>query len=150
MADLKEEVMIDRPLEEVFSYASNLENSTDVLANVVEVNKLTEGPVREGTQFEEIREFRNRKVGAVLEVVKYQAPNLYSIKSVNKGLEVVYHYVFEDKGSQTRVRFTGEVTATKLSMKLMRPLMVKMLKKEDGEHLISLKRAIEEQYDTES
>ncbi|WP_026689795.1 SRPBCC family protein [Alteribacter aurantiacus] len=145
MSDLKEEVIIQKPCEDVFDFLSNIENNTDVLANVVEVNKLTEGPTREGTQFEEIRQFRNRKVGTILEVVKYVPNNKISIKSENNGLVVVYHYSLKKEDeTTTKVFFEGYVSATKFLMKIMRPMMVKMLKKEDGEHLVSLKRIIEE------
>ncbi|PYZ98121.1 hypothetical protein CR205_05870 [Alteribacter lacisalsi] len=149
MPDLKEEVIISLNREAVFEFASNLKNSTEVLANVVEVNKLSEGPVGAGTKFEEIRQFRNRRVGAVLEVVTYNPPHSYSVKSENKGLVVTYTYSFtEEKENQTRVRFEGEVEAVSFPMKLMRPMMVKMLKKEDGDHLVSLKNTIEKQADS--
>ncbi|WP_096435299.1 SRPBCC family protein [Alteribacter populi] len=143
MADMEEGVMINKPIDDVFSYASNIENGTEMMANVVEVNKLTEGPVGVGTQYEEIRQFSNRKVGAVLEIVHYDAPHAYSVKSANKGLEVVYHYTFSDSGDSTNVLFKGEVHTHGLLMKVLRPIMVRMLKREDAEHLKTLKQVIE-------
>ncbi|TMW73312.1 SRPBCC family protein [Alteribacter natronophilus] len=143
MADLYEEITVNEKREKVFAFASDLQNSPEVLANVVEVNKLTDGPVEKGTEFEEVRQFRNRRVGSIIKVKSYDPPSGYAVESENRGLLVTYTYTFAEKDGQTKIIFEGNVTTRGFVMKMMRPLMVRMLKKEDGEHLVSLKNAIE-------
>ncbi|WP_235858122.1 SRPBCC family protein [Sutcliffiella cohnii] len=143
MADLHDTVMIEKPLEEVFSYAANLQNSIHIMSNVTHIEKVTEGPVQPGTKFKETREIRGRKASAIIEIVEYEPPNTYSVKSESNGLKVVYRYFFENTAEGTKVTYTGDIYTTGIMMKLSKPIIKKILQKEDGDHLKQLKKVIE-------
>lgn len=104
--------------------------------------KLTEGPIRVGTHFRETRFMEGKEHSADLEVVEYDSPRRYAVKNVSEGFEVVYRYIFQPEGNGTRVDLDCEVTAGGFK-KLMLPLVVSALKKEDGEHLQMLKKIME-------
>ncbi|UCZ51623.1 SRPBCC family protein [Bacillus shivajii] len=144
MADFHEEVTIVESIDDVFQFIANPKNATYYFVNVVEVDQLTDGEIKVGAKFKEFRQLANRKVGAELEVTKYEPVGSYAIKSNANGLEVIYHYTFEETENGTKVVFTGNVKTKKLSMKLMRPLLVKMMKREDGDHLKGVKKLLED------
>ncbi|WP_096189031.1 SRPBCC family protein [Evansella halocellulosilytica] len=144
MADFHEEVIINETIDDVYRFIANPKNATYYFANVVEVEKLSEGQVEVGSRYKEFRHLANRKVGAVLEVTEYEPEKSYGVKSDANGLEVTYHYSFQEVDQKTKVTFNGNVIAKKWTMKLMRPLLVKMINREDGDHLKSIKKVLED------
>lgn len=144
MADIQDSVVINKPVEEVFSYASNMENSMNIMVNVVEIEKLTEGPLQVGSRFKETREIRGRKASSVIEFIEYAPNKSYAVKSETNGLKVVYYYDFlPADGGGTKVEFKGDIHTTGLVMKLTKPIIRRILKKEDGDHLKQLKTVLE-------
>lgn len=66
------EIMIDRPVEQVFDLWSDKERSSDWAAPVEEVRKLTDGPVRVGTKFLEIARIPGGHVEDTIEITGYE------------------------------------------------------------------------------
>jgi hypothetical protein len=145
MSEFQDQVIVDVPIQEAFQYASTLENAPLFMKNVKKIEKLTEGPVGVGTRYRETREIRGREASAVIEFIEYVPNAKYSVKSEMKGMETIYHYSFTSSGSQTNIHFECEIIAHKFSMKLIKPIFVKIMKKEDDDHLHQLKEALEEQ-----
>ena len=144
MADLQDTVEINKPLEEVFAFFTNIDNSPEVMSNVTKVEKLTDGPLQVGSKFEETRVIRGREATAVIEVVEFDAPNRYGVKSESNGLTVTYHYYFRSTlDNTTKVSFEGKIKTSGLRMLLSKPVIRKILQKEDGEHLWTLKEVLE-------
>ncbi|MGD6792920.1 SRPBCC family protein [Metabacillus indicus] len=149
MSAFHDEVTIDAPVEEAFAFAANPENALQFMENVIKVEKLTDGPAAKGTQYRETREIRGRQASAVIEFTEYVPSAKFSVKSEMNGMETVYHYSFTKAGNQTVIRFECEITAKTLKMKLIKPVFAKIMKKEDGDHLKHLKKAIESQKQSE-
>jgi uncharacterized membrane protein len=143
MAAFSDTVTIQKPIQEVFSFSTNMENSNKIMPNVKQTVKMTEGPIAEGTQFKETRVIRGKEADAVLEIIKFIPNQAFSVKSVAQGIEVIYNYQFKEVAEGTQVDFECEVKASGIMMKLIKPLFIKILKKEDGDHLRHLKNAVE-------
>ncbi|KMJ59250.1 hypothetical protein AB685_09375 [Bacillus sp. LL01] len=144
MPDIQDSVIISKPVEEVFSFASNLDNSTQVMENVVAIEKLTDGPLNVGSKFKETREIRGRKASSIIEFTEYIPNERYAVKSETNGLKVIYYYDFKPTvEGGTKVHFQGDIHTSGIIMKLTKPIIRKILKKEDGDHLNQLKRLIE-------
>ncbi|WP_404446282.1 SRPBCC family protein [Sutcliffiella horikoshii] len=144
MPDIQDSVIIFKPVEEVFSYAANMDNSTKIMQNVVAIEKLTEGPLQVGTKFKETREIRGRQASSIIEFIEFLPNERYVVQSEANGLKVVYHYDFKptvDGG--TKVHFQGDIHTSGIVMKLTKPIIRKILKKEDGDHLSKLKKLME-------
>jgi uncharacterized protein YndB with AHSA1/START domain len=133
---------ISRTPKEVFDFITASENAPKVVASVKSMVKLTEGPVRVGTRYRETRLMDGKEHQAELEVVEYEPGQSYAMKNVTEGIETVYRYVFQSENDGTRVDLVCEVKASGLK-KLMLPMVVSILKKEDGDHLQRLKQAME-------
>ncbi|MCP3738326.1 SRPBCC family protein [Rossellomorea sp. BNER] len=143
MAELQDSVVIQKPVNVVFQYASDLKNSPKIMENVVAVEKLTIGETKVGTQYKETREIRGKKAEAVIKFIEFTPNQSYAVESEHNGLRVVYTYQFKENGENTFVDFKGDIEVNGLWMKLMKPMIVKILKKEDGDHLRNLKNVME-------
>ena len=143
MAGFEMSEWILRSPKEVFDFITSSENAPKVVQSVQSMVKLTEGPVRVGTRFRETRLMNGKEQYAELEVVACEPNQKYAMKNVTEGIETVYRYTFHPEADGTRVDLVCEVKAGGLK-KLMLPLVVSILKKEDGDHLQRLKKALED------
>ena len=142
MAGFDLSAWISRSPKEVFDFITSSDNAPKVVQSVKSMVKLTEGPVRVGTRYRETRLMAGKEQHAELEVVAYEPNQKYAMKNVTDGIETVYRYTFHPEADGTRVDLVCEVKAGGLK-KLMLPLVVSILKKEDGDHLQRLKKALE-------
>jgi uncharacterized protein YndB with AHSA1/START domain len=133
---------ISRSPKEVFDFITSSDNAPKVVQSVKSMVKLTEGPVRLGTRYRETRLMDGKEQHAELEVTSYEPNQKYAMKNVTEGIETVYHYTFHPEADGTRVHLTCEVKSSGLK-KLMLPMVVSILKKEDGDHLQRLKNVLE-------
>jgi uncharacterized protein YndB with AHSA1/START domain len=133
---------ISRSPKEVFDFITSSDNAPKVVQSVKSMVKLTEGPVRVGTRYRETRLMNGKEAHAELEVVEYEPDQKYAMRNVTEGIETVYRYTFHPEADGTRVDLVCEVKAGGLK-KLMLPMVVSLLKKEDGDHLQRLKKVLE-------
>jgi len=70
---------IHRPLREVFHVVGNLENDPKWQSAVLEVEKVTDGPIDTGTRFRHVYRLAGRKAKVDLEFVDYAAPRHYEL-----------------------------------------------------------------------
>lgn len=138
-------ITINRPISEVFAFISDISNGPKMNENIVNVDKLTEGPIRVGSLFKETRVIRGRNAAATIEVVQYNPTKEFSARSDSNGLIVTYHYQMSEVTDGTEVSFQCEVKTSGIVMLLFKPLLIKILKQEDGDHLKDIKRVIESQ-----
>lgn len=142
MAGFKISEWISRSSQDVFDFITTPDNAPKVVQSVKSMVKLTEGPVRVGTRYRETRMMRGKEEQAELEVVSYEPNQKYAVKNLTEGIETVYQYTFHPEANGTRVDLVCEVKAGGVK-KLMLPLVVSILKKEDGDHLQRLKQVLE-------
>lgn len=142
MAGFEMSEWISRPAKEVFDFITSSDNASKVVRSVTSMVKLTEGPVRVGTRYRETRMMNDKEQHAELEVIAYEPNQKYAMKNVTEGIETVYRYTFHPEADGTRLDLLCEVRAGGLK-KLMLPMVVSILKKEDGDHLQRLKKALE-------
>ena len=142
MAGFKMSEWISRPPQDVFDFVTTPDNAPRVVPSVTSMVKITDGPTRVGTVLRETRVMRGKEEQAELEVVAYDPGREYGVKNLTEGIETVYRYAFHPESTGTRVDLVCEVTASG-AKKLMLPMVVAVLKKEDGDHLQRVKMALE-------
>lgn len=133
---------IARTPKEVFDFITASENAPKVASSIVRMVKLTEGNIGVGTRYRETRLMNGKEHSTELEVTAYEPSQRYAMKNSTEGVETVYHYIFQPEKDGTRVNLVCEIKANGIK-KLMVPLVASILKKEDGDHLQRLKRAME-------
>lgn len=134
---------IARPPQRIFDFITDSNNAPKIVPSVKSSVKLTEGPPQVGTRYRETRLMNGKEQHADLEVTEYAAPERYAMQNVTDGIETVYRYQLYPERDGTRIDLVCELKAAGLK-KLMLPLVAFILKKEDGSHLQTLKKLMEE------
>lgn len=103
------EVFIERPIEEVFLFISNMENGPR-WGRTVATSKDSDGPVSVGTVFLEEAEEDGRQVRKVTEVTEFDPPTRFSYGSrYQNGVTEQAAVSFESIDGGTRVAPAAEV-----------------------------------------
>jgi len=128
--------------EAVFTVMHDVNHFPEVLASVVRAEKITPGPVGLGTRFLETRRINGREASAEIAVTTFEPPLRYAATSSQSGVTATYHYTLTPEKNGTRVNLQAEATASGLK-KLLLPIIVNFMKKEDATHLQKLKTVVE-------
>jgi carbon monoxide dehydrogenase subunit G len=142
MAGFETSEWIAQPPEQVFGFLHDPDRAGQVVPSVIKLEKVTDGPVGVGTRFRETRLVRGDEHETELEVVQYEPPRAYGVRNVTNGIETVYTYRLAPEGGGTQITLQAEVKAGGLKA-MMVPVVVSVLKREDGDHLQRLKTAVE-------
>jgi hypothetical protein len=144
MADIYEKVLIEAPAKEVFEQVADPEKAKDMFVSVTEVERLNDKVKEPGAKYREYRQLSNRKVGTDVEITEYQPFEIYGLTSQANGMKVNYRYTFKDvEEGWTEITFEGTVIPEKFILKLTKPIVTRMLIREEKDHLIYLKKFIE-------
>jgi len=107
------------------------------------MEKLTDGPIGVGTRYQETRLMDGKEQTAELEIVAFDNGSRYSVRDETQGIETIYEYDFRPENDGTRIHLTCHINARGLK-KAVVPVVVNILKREDGDHLQRLRSALEE------
>jgi len=137
-------IIINRPIEEVFSYVSDLQNGPQWQNGLFEVRSLTQGSLGSGSQFTSTRKFLGRKLEAVVEVVAYEPNRKVSVKSDSGSVPFEESFLFEPTTEGTRLTTVIELHTTGF-MGLAAPMIKGSLKREMESDFGDLKDLLEQQ-----
>lgn len=132
---------LNRPVAEVFAFATDPQNASRWLGDVTKVEVLTPGPMRVGSQFRETRMMNGKEHSAVIEVTEHAPPNRHAASATMMGVTATYHYTFSPNGEGTRIDMKAEVHGKGMA-KLLVPMVLSTMKKHDGDQLVKLKAAM--------
>ena len=107
MSKVETSIIINRPLEEVFAYLSDLRNASQWQSGVLEVRQTPESPVGIGTKVTLVRKFLGRKVGMTSEIVEYEPNMKLTFKSTSGPVPNEGSYLFESTVEGTK--FTARI-----------------------------------------
>lgn len=74
MPRMKNQIVVRRPIDEVFSYTADLNRLPDRHPDVVSSIQTSPGPVGAGTTFDVVFAFRKREVALVYTITEFAAP----------------------------------------------------------------------------
>jgi uncharacterized membrane protein len=101
---VEESVEINRPLEEVYSYAANPEHYPEWSGIILEVQKEGPGELAEGERFTTVSKFLGRTFETPFEVTAHEPNRLHSHRSTGGPLPQEYTSTFEETaGGGTRM-----------------------------------------------
>ena len=141
--DVTAETVIGRPRGEVAGYAMEPDNDPTWIGGIVEAQRLTEGPIGEGTRVARVAKFLGKRIKYVNEVVEYDAQGLLVMRSVSGPFPMQIRYEFEERGAGgtlARIRVQGE---GKRFFRVWDPLLARMVKRSVSKDLKRLKRLME-------
>ncbi len=100
---VEESVEINRPVEEVFSYAADPEHFPEWSGITLEVHKEKPGPLTQGERFTTVSKFLGRRFETPFEVTSHEPPRLHSHKSTGGPLPQEWTLTCEEAAGGTRV-----------------------------------------------
>lgn len=136
-------ITISRPVDHVFAFMANLENSPKWQSGVTDSKVISTGPLRVGTQFSEVIKVIGRPVEALCEVIEYESGSKIGFRSSSSpAIQFEGHYSFEPNDGGTQLTYSGW---TRLGgfWRLLEPLFGGEVNKELAAELKRLKSLLE-------
>ncbi len=133
---------VDAAPNTVFEETIGTKNVEAIMPAGSSMTQITDGEIGVGTRFSETRMMKGKPTTTELEVTGFERPTYYAMTNVMQGVTTTYHYWFSAEKTGTRITLEATVSA-KGVRKLIVPIVVGVLKKEDGDHLAKLKSVIE-------
>ena len=144
MAGFKQSVVINRPVEQVFAFVSDLENDPP-WSGAAEMRRTSPGPVGIGTTFQQRDRLLGRRLELTLRVVGYEPNRKITLRTTSKRLSFAGTRMVEPVGEDaTRVTFVGGGRAGGV-WRLAEPLLVAVGGPRLRTQLGRLKRLLESQ-----
>jgi uncharacterized protein YndB with AHSA1/START domain len=135
-------VTIARPMDQVFSYVSDVRNDPEWHTDILEVRPAQEGSVGTGTVFNiKFKPFMGQSEGSVT-VSEYDPPRRVVLKGQMGKMAPTVSYTLEAEGSGTRFTRGVEMDPPGI-MRVMAPLMKGMFAKRNAGFAANLKRVLE-------
>jgi uncharacterized membrane protein len=137
------QIEIDRPSREVFAFVSDQLNAPTWQKGLIEVRRLTEGPIGVGTKHTFVRKIVGRKIAADNEYYEYQPDRRVAFRLISGSTPGGGSYDVESLSpDRTKLGTSVELHPSGLA-RLAEPLMSKTIKKEVDGNLASLKELLE-------
>ena len=137
-------IIIKRPVEEVFSFVSDLQNGPQWQTGLFEVRLITKDPIGIGSQFAAVRKFLGRKLEANVEIVTFEPNHKLVFKGPSGSVPFEESFIFEAVADGTKVTDQIELHTSGF-MGLAEPLIAGSLKREVVNNLGDLKVLLENQ-----
>lgn len=142
MAHIRGQIVIARPLVEVFDAVADERNVYD--PRIVSAEKLTDGPVGEGTRFRsETRGFGGRAVPMLVELTTYEHPRRLVSTTRAAGIEIDSTLDFEPVPEGTLMHWAWEVRPQG-ALRLLHPLLGAIARRQARTIWSALKRELEQ------
>jgi uncharacterized membrane protein len=111
MINIEESIIIHRPIEEVFTYMTDLRNAPEWQSGLLEVQQTTEGPVGIGTTYLAVRRFLGRKMESTMEIIGYEPNSSLKWKTVSSPMPftTAWHFKLTAEGAQVIWTLEAEV-----------------------------------------
>ena len=135
-------VVINRPVEEVYRYMSNPENNSQWQSHCLGSVITSEGPIGVGTTFTDVIKFLGRRIESIWEITEYDPNRKLSSKSIKSPIPATGGYTYESVEGGTKVTVVGEVEPGGF-FKLAKPIIAREGKREWETSLGNLKDLLE-------
>ena len=134
-------IYLDKPVEQVFAFLVDTSRLITWQSNLIKSEQLTEGPLRTGSRFREVRRINNKEEQIEGEITVLEPNKRLETKTVTKPQAMV-SYTLEPEQGGTRLHYKF-VLETSGPMRLMEPIMASSIKKGSEADFQTLKRILE-------
>ena len=144
MTKVESSVLIDRPIEEVFAYAADVNKLAQWAGPVVGSKITSEGPVGVGTTSSRTTQFLGRHMESTYEITEYEPNSRYADKTTSGPVPINSRISLDPVDGGTKVTIQGELDAGGF-FKLAEPLVARMAKRQVATDIQTLKDILEAQ-----
>lgn len=136
---------IGRPVETVFDFLADSENAPRWYQAVVHVEKLDEGPVRQGSAYRMVRMLPHGRVENRVEVSELLSNERMRLRSIEGPTPFDYRYTLEPAPGGTRLTLEGAITGSGLqgAAALLAPFAGPLFQRGMAANLEALKHTLE-------
>jgi uncharacterized protein YndB with AHSA1/START domain len=143
MVRIEVEATIDRPIEEVFNYASDIDRQPEWVSPLTDSRKTSGGPTQVGTTYRQTAKFLGRRIDMNCEITGYESPRLYAFRAQNGPMHMEMQFTLTSEGPETtRVTQVAEGESGGF-FKLADPIMARSMRKQFVADLETLKTMLE-------
>jgi len=142
MIKFEHSIIINRPLDEVWNYLSNVENMPKWDRGVLEAKQTSEGLPGVGSTVQTRRQLLGWQRIGKLRISEYVPNKIISLQGSLGSMTAQIRYAFEPVEGGTRMTGTSEVELGGL-WKLITPILTPMLERDGREDLANVKRIME-------
>lgn len=137
--------IINRPVEQIFSFVSNSENNDQWMNDVRKIHKLTDGPISEGTEFEYKRKAAGRLIEGTISVSKYKPNQHYAYESIGGNVRGQVDYLFNPLpyGTEFNIRLSMDMSSMPQHHKPIWPIALFFVKRRYQKDVNKLKKLLE-------
>ena len=134
-------IHLDRPVEQVFAFLADTGKVSTWQSSLIKLEPLTEGPLRLGSRFREIRRLGRKDTEIQGQVTAFEPNKRLETKTTTKP-EVTISFSFDPENGGTRLRYKFVLLSNGM-MRLFEPLIGRSIKKERESDFETLKRMLE-------
>jgi carbon monoxide dehydrogenase subunit G len=142
MIKLAQSVTVNRPVEEVWKFIGNFENTIRWSRGVLEAKQTSEGPIGVGSTLQTVVQAFGRRRTASYLVTEYEPNSAFAFEVTSGVMTSKARFSVEPAEAGTRLTASGEVDAVGL-YRLLAPILVRTLKRHGEEDLANVKRILE-------
>lgn len=143
MVDVRTEILIDCPVEQVAAYAANPDHAPEWYSNIHTAIWKTPKPLETGSQIDFEADFLGRKLSYVYEIAAYVPGEKMVMRTANGPFPMETTYTWAAvEGGKTRMALRNKGVPTGFS-KLVSPFMAMMMRKENRKDLKKIKEILE-------
>jgi uncharacterized protein YndB with AHSA1/START domain len=143
MVRIEGEIVIHRPVEEVFDFVADERNEPRYNPRMRRAEKVSEGPIGVGTRFRAETVSMARTVPMVIEFTGYERPRRLSSTTHMSSMDLQGTLTFDPDPEGTRMRWSWQLEPQG-ALKVMRPLVAVMGRRQEQRIWTSLKHLLEE------
>lgn len=103
------EIVIGRPIDEVFDFVADERNEPKYNPGMLSAEKLSTGPIGEGTRFRATIKSKGKPLEMLLETTAYERPSRLGNRTSMSSAEISGSMTFEPDAGGTRMRWSWEV-----------------------------------------
>jgi uncharacterized protein YndB with AHSA1/START domain len=142
LVHIEGEIVIGRPVEGVFDFVADERNEPRYNAQMRRVEKISDGPIGLGTQYQAEVLSGRQVVPMVIEVTGYERPRRLASTTRMSSMDIRYTLTFEPVSEGTRMRWVGDVEP-KGFLRLLTPMVGWMGRRQELRIWTSLKHLLE-------
>jgi len=140
MIRVEHSAVINRPVEEVFAYATDPAHVSEWQASALEAS--VDGPIQAGATGREVRKFLGRRIESTMLIEAYEPPRRFALKVTSGPVRFRFDQTTEPEGGGTRISVVAEGEPGGF-FKLAEPIVERAVKREIVANTETLKDILE-------
>ena len=139
---ITEQIEVARDAAATFDYVSEFEHTAEWDPGIAESRKLTDGPVRVGSEYDVVALFRGKRQRFRYRITELDEGRRIVLAGDGEKARSVDEIVVEPAGSGSRITYTAEITLKGLR-RIAEPLLQPMVKQTGEDAVAGLKRTLD-------